>query len=249
MDIPPADMGWFAETFDQAAERVLQAWDDADLGTPANEPTAELLCGAMEQLIALLRANEPINSPTGSWAPDSPDFSEMGDYGLNILEELALLSEDLGIDDERQTWDMLALSLGRWIIYQGGEISTLGGIVNGLAFLANHTEARDGLEALYNLMTEIINATSPIAQQPQDELHQTNPWHILLLNRGIVATRLLSPRLMDIAYSEIAQLIPEKAAGFFREGMEQLELINYPPQVRAIIEQYFNDWPTHRVLH
>lgn len=252
MEIPPANLGWFAQNFEQAAERVLQAWDDADLGTPADEPTADLLCGAMEQLISLLQSSESDHgplAPSASLTSESPDISEMGDYGLNILEELAVLSEDLGIGDDQQIWEMLAVSLARWIIYQGGELSTLGGIVNGLAYIANHSEDTGDLEALYSLMTDMIEATSSLAQQQSDETHQQNPWHVLLLNRGIIATRIMSPRLMDTAYSDIAQLIPEQASNFFREGMEQLELINYPHQVREIIEKYFNDWPTQRVLH
>lgn len=251
MKTPPANLSWFADTFKQAAKQILQAWEDVGLDSPAEQPTVDVLCGAMDQLIDLLRKSEESGPDRLSGDPGAqpPDISEMGDYGLNILEELALMAEDLGIEDQSMAWELLAIALARWIAYHGGELSSISALVNGLAFLANNTEETDALEEIYTVMGDFINATSPATQQQPGDEYDQNPWHLLLLNRGIIATRIMSPRLMDAAYSEIAQLIPEDAGSFFREGMEQMELVDYPPEVREVIERYFNDWPGKRVLH
>ncbi len=252
MTIPPPDISWFAETFSQASLIIIEAWEDTGLEHSTTEPSPEMLSGAMEQLIELLKVKGGVTppAPAADDGPGNTDISELGHYGISILEEFALMSDDLALSDSHKTWELLAVSLTRWLAANGAEITSLDLVVNGFAFIANRSASREELEILFMAMSEITEAMAPVESHPGDdreELPQSE--EMLLLNRGIVATRTHSPNLMETAFSDIVRLIPEKAPRFFQEGMEQLELINYPDQVREVIQRYAGDWPEQRTLH
>ncbi|OOZ36490.1 hypothetical protein [Solemya velesiana gill symbiont] len=99
-------------------------------------------------------------------------------------------------------------------------------------------------------MSEVVDAMPPVESNEMSDSEaypQAEP--MLLLNRAIVATRTHNPDLMESAFSDIIEQIPDMASRFFQEGMEQLELIDYPPQVREVIQRYARDWPEERILH
>ena len=75
------------------------------------------------------------------------------------------------------------------------------------------------------------------------------PWRLLNLNRAIVATRTHQPEVMEEAFSALAAQLPDDAPGFFTQGMEQMELLNYPPQVREVMDRYYKKWNVNRSLH
>jgi hypothetical protein len=72
---------------------------------------------------------------------------------------------------------------------------------------------------------------------------------VLLLNRGIVATRSHNTRAMEEAFAVLTQHLPEGAARFFTEGMEQMDALNYPAHVREVMEKYHRQWTLNRSLH
>jgi hypothetical protein len=43
--------------------------------------------------------------------------------------------------------------------------------------------------------------------------------------------------------------LPEDATRFFSEGMGQMDALDYPPHVRAVMEKYHREWPVNRALH
>ncbi|MET0088331.1 MAG: hypothetical protein ABW082_17635 [Sedimenticola sp.] len=254
MQIPPADIDWFAETFGQASGRILEAWDDNGLEQSSNEPDPEMLCGAIRQLTDLLKSrfNGGVMATAETHQPAvmEADISELGDYGLNILSDLSLISADLGIVDENNTWELLAVSLARWLGANGAELHSLDLVVNGFSFLANRSTDIKALESLFMAMGEITEAMVPVGDPVlEGDVKYPEAGAMLLLNRGIVATRIHSPHLMESAFTDIAELIPEMAPRFFQEGLEQIDLINYPPQVRVVIQRFARDWPEERVLH
>ena len=75
------------------------------------------------------------------------------------------------------------------------------------------------------------------------------PWRVLLLNRGIVATRSHDPSTMEEAFTFLIRHLPEDAAQFFAAGMQQMEALNYPAHVRQVMEKYHRQWSLNRTLH
>jgi hypothetical protein len=43
--------------------------------------------------------------------------------------------------------------------------------------------------------------------------------------------------------------LPEDARAFFREGMEQMDIVGYPDHVRAIMSRYRDKWGSGDTLH
>jgi hypothetical protein len=250
MIIPPADINWFAEQFADISQEMLDAWEDAGKPTVGDEPSPDLLCDAMDQLIDLLKiidsGTPKENDPSVN---EDADITELGDYGLSILEEFINLAEAFNLPEQIPNWEQLSIALGRWVIIHEGEVSILSSVVNGLAYLANHTTEQVMLEGLYLVMSEIVEAVPLSSIEDSDSDDPLEPWRILIFNRAIVATRVFSPRLMDESFRDIAEYFPNEAPDFFREGMEQMDIQGYPQEVREVMESYYNTWPMKRTLH
>ena len=43
--------------------------------------------------------------------------------------------------------------------------------------------------------------------------------------------------------------LPEDAARFFTEGMQQMDALNYPAHVREVMQKYHRQWTLDRALH
>ena len=251
MIIPPADIHWFASHFTESSQKMLDAWEDAGRPVIADEPSPDLLCNAMEQLIDLLKILDGGTSypeEARSTLNDEPDISELGDYGLSILDEFISLSEAFNLPEQIPEWERLSVALSRWIALHEGELSVQSSVVNGLAYIANHNSEPATLEMLYSAMNEIAEATPPPLDDAEAQ-ELIEPWRILIFNRAIVATRIYSPRLMDEAFQDIIEYFPDEAPGFFSEGMEQMDLQGYPEHVREVMQRYASNWPAQRILH
>ncbi|MES9856767.1 MAG: hypothetical protein ABW166_09220 [Sedimenticola sp.] len=229
-----------------------EAWLTAGSPELSDEPSPEQLADAMEQLISLLyrfEDNSQQLNPLPTTGSMEPDLSELGNYGFSILENLSQLTDELGLEGEGYPWESLAIALALWIARLGGDLSLISLTVNGLATIANASMELRQLEQLYHTMGEILDAISPTISEEGQSDDLQHPWRLLLLNRAIVATRTFSPRLMEEAFSSITEYLPDEAPEFFREGMEQIEIQNYPEKVRDVIRQFCDNWPTNRVLH
>ncbi len=254
MELPPINLSWFAENLSDTVQDILDAWNDTNASASTNgRAPPEILKEMLKQLIEVLRIQEWNNNTgqgNGNNTQEVLDISEMGSYGLNMLTELYKLSIDLGLGEQMDRLERLALSLGLWVARQNGELRSVELVVNGIARIANQSHEKMDLERLFHVMGEILDATSPL-EAPEFVFENTmnNPRHLLLLNRAIVATRIHSPRLMESAFSDVVQQLPDAAPGFFSEGMEQVNLMGYPVEVREIIERYYREYPPVSTLH
>jgi hypothetical protein len=136
-----------------------------------------------------------------------------------------------------------------WIVRHNGELRTLEPVINSLARLANKFREPSLLQQLYDISVELIQALEPLIQQQGAKAKKAHSWSILLINQAIIATRSYRPELIDEAYQTLCRLLPDQAPDFFREGMEQMEVMNYPQQVKEVVEKYYNIWGKPRTLH
>jgi hypothetical protein len=135
------------------------------------------------------------------------------------------------------------------MLRRGGELHHPEDVVNALATLANRLSRPEELAELYGLMGEIAEGIGADRIQGMDPTDPTDPWLMLLINRGIVATRSHQPALMEEAFDAIGEQLPDHAPYFFREGMGQMEALNYPAQVREVMQRYFDKWCSGQRLH
>ncbi len=252
MKLPPSDLSWFADTLVSTLSEIISAWDETGPHVHSDESSPELIREAMVQLIEVLRLHEWDTSSVDRdtyMQEEEIDASELADYGLTLLLELSTMATDLGLESQVKRLEKLAISLSLWVVRQNGELSSLELVVNGLARIANHLSDPPDLERLFFLMSEIVEALSPMLLEIDREPDQLHPWQLLMLNRAIVATRSHLTQLMETAFSDIVDKMPEEAPAFFQEGLVQVELQKYPEPVCEVIQRYARECPISRTLH
>lgn len=216
--------------------------------TEAEEPPEQLLA-AMEQAIDVMeRADADAAVKQGGKVLSQAEISEIGDYALGLLDIMvARIEAATGRQDRELT--RLAIPVTLWIARQGGRINNLALVVNSLASWANELQDTLKITELAKVIREVIDATSDEIRRDLEQTNPMRPWRIINLNYGIVATRSHSPALMDDAFAELVKNLPQDAREFFREGMQQMDIVGYPQEVREVVERYDRMWGTDSTLH
>jgi len=167
------------------------------------------------------------------------ELSQLGDYGLAQLNALSQWAGLLELEELQVTLDELAIPIALWTARNIGSLQELRNVVDALSRIANQTQDPDFLAELSGIMDEIANAAAPQVKADEDKSHAGRPWRMLNLNHGVVATRTHDPAIMEPVFEQILLRLPEDAPTFFREGMEQVEAIDYPGHVREVMEKYY----------
>jgi hypothetical protein len=248
--IPPVDITHIAEELDRFEDELIAAHEDRG---GAEDTNPRPLLGATRELLDELGRQHPEyrNDPLagGDAAESGRSLTALGDHGIDLLARLAALAGRLQHPRLTRGVETLTLPLACWIARCGGEINNLGPVVNGAAAVANGLKQPAELARLYGLLREVGLAVNPAISQETSAADPTRPWRVFLLNRAIVATRSHQPTLMEEAFDLIAEHLPHEAPDFFREGMEQMDALEYPSHVREVVERYYDHWCRQRILH
>lgn len=249
MPIPPVDLGLLVDRGRELCARVADAWEDQ--ARSATGPVGlEGVATGLDHLFAMLQRLEDPVPPENGGRPTAAELRDLAGFGIGLLAELADAARRLGMDAEAEAAARLTVPLSVLMARHGAELSALQPVVDALAMLANGLSDPAELAQLFGLMDEIVRAVSPAVAEDLDRTAPQRPWRILLLNRAIVATRSHRPALMVTAFDAVVEHLPEDAARFFEEGMAQMDALDYPPQVRAVMERYYlQQGPAPRTLH
>jgi hypothetical protein len=213
------------------------------------EETPEQLLAGMEKAIDVMeRADADASARQGEAVLSDDEISEIGDFALGLLESIVERVESASGHQSRDL-TRLAIPISLWIARQGGHISKLELVVNSLAAWANELHDTRQIAELARVTREIIDAASDELRKDIEQSNPMRPWRIINLNYGIVATRSHDPALMDEAFAVLVENLPHDARAFFREGMQQMEIVGYPEEVREVIEKYDRMWGSGDTLH
>jgi len=135
---------------------------------------------------------------------------------------------------------ILALAFAYWVVRNKGSINQLEYFVTALAQTANTLHDKISLESLYEVATFIVYATSDDLKLKPTGSDLDNPWKILIMNYGIIATRTYTPELMESAYETLIQYFPGDGPEFFQKAMSEMDRLNYPLYVRNVVERYYD---------
>jgi hypothetical protein len=247
MLFPTLDLTYITSRFDTVAEALVTAGNRAGMEDPDRSPSALQL--AMHRLVELLQiVVEQIDAAEQTAATTLDELSELGDYGIQLLVDFSTTAAALEMPRESEEMEDLTLPMALWIVRHSGELRTLEPTINALARMANRFREPSQLMQLYDLAAELILAMEPLMRQRKRPAKR-DPWSVLLMNHAIIATRSHQPELIDEAYQTLCRLLPDQAPDFFREGMEQMDALNYPQKVREVVEKYYNFWSQPRTLH
>lgn len=244
MRLPPADLPFLRERIRELAGRVRDAGETT--GTAGADPDAPMQLGAaLLQLFEMLARVEADETDAGI---NPVEINTLSEFGLQLFDELVQLANRLEQPALATEIECLCMPYALWIARHGGEIRHLSPVVNALAHYANRQTRPDAMTALYTHCCELIEATSPSVAEAQTN-DKRHPWRLLLLNRAIVATRSQNPDLIEAAFDAIVEHLPQDAARFFAEGMEQMANIDYPDYVRDLVRRYYLEHALPRRLH
>ncbi|MGD2082956.1 MAG: hypothetical protein PVF91_08325 [Chromatiales bacterium] len=241
MDSTEVDIKAVGENLAGASERLSAAWDQLEGPVYGVETTPRQIAAALAQLFEVL----------GRWVeveadPQGPGLDRLAGYGLRLIQQLAGSAALLEMAEVSHEVELQAYPFGVWAARHGAPIRLLDPVVNAVAFLANHTTEPDDLQRLFKGISEILEAVDP---EIRGDLEAGGPWRLLLLNRAIVATRSHQPDLMEAAFAAVVRYLPDDASRFFSEGMEQMDLLDYPSHVRRVMQRYFDRWGAGQRVH
>jgi hypothetical protein len=244
MDMPNGELDAILRSVDHILGRIRENEAAAiDAGTDVLT-----LAQALEQLADVMSRVENDTRATGGHA-SADDITEIGAYALQLQEALANAARQQSLDDLQQPLALLAIDMALWIAYLGGRIESLEPVADAIALVANNSRDPRLLGQLSHAIGNIITAVSPLIREDLEKMNPGRPWRVLLLNHGIVATRSHDTALMEAAFTLLTTHLPEDATQFFSEGMQQMEALDYPPQVREVMQKYHRQWPENRSLH
>jgi len=213
------------------------------------EETPEQLLAGMEKAIDVMeRADSDAAARQGEAVLSDDEISEIGDFALGFLGAIVERVESASGHQNRDL-TRLAIPISLWIARQGGHISKLELVVNSLAAWANELQDTLQIAELARVTREIIDAASDELRKDLELTNPMRPWRIINLNYGIVATRSQDPALMDEAFAVLVENLPQDAREFFREGMQQMDIVGYPEEVREVVEKYDRMWGSGDTLH
>jgi len=250
MNLPEATATSFRTGLAEPVAKLVETWHLRDKPAGANSSTPALIATAFEQLFDVMLRSDAGPGTDQQAAGVRPEaITEVGEYALELFEQSLHWANHLDLPGVFTAMQAYTIAMACWIAAKGGQLLTLEPVVDAFARQANSTQDPGELLALYRAMSRVLAATAPVIQQDTDKSNPGRPWRILHLNRAIVATRTHQPDLMDEAFADLVSHLPEDAAGFFSQGMEQMDLLNYPPHVRAVMDRYYRKWSINRSLH
>ncbi len=229
---------------DHIGEITAQAAGDST----AEETPEQLLAGIERTIDVMERADADAAARHGKAVLSDDEITEIGDFALGLLGAIVDRVETASGRQERDL-TRLAITISLWIARQGGHINKLELVVNSLAAWANELHDTLQIAELARVIREIIDVASDEIRKDLEQSNPLRPWRILNLNYGIVATRSHDPALMDEAFAVLVENLPQDARAFFREGMQQMDVVGYPEEVREVVEKYDRMWGSGDTLH
>jgi len=231
--------------FKHVASDIQEAFEAKRPNAVAGQLTPASLFEAVDQFLTIATRIDKEEGETARIYKE--DVTQLGDYGMTLMTDLSAWAGQLKLPNTRHDLEIITLAATDWIMRHQGQIRTLDPIVNALANIANRVHDPSELGPLAAFMGRIVKASSNIIKQDLEKNNPSRPWRVLLINRGIVATRTHNPALMEQVFDELVKYLPEDAPTFFAEGMQQMEALNYPPPVRVVMGRYFDRWTRPRM--
>ncbi len=213
----------------------------ADYFNDAHKKAFDNLMQALEQFFDV--ASTVNQQAAEDHVISSIEATEIGDHGFILLLKMVDLMEKLDLPHRRQEIEQISLIFARWVIHYNGQLKHIEPVVNAFAHSANGMKDKKSLLALVELMSMVVDASSDEIKHDLESSNIYRPWRLLHINRGIVATRTHDAATMKKVFDEMIHYLPQDAASFFSEGMQEMDTLDYPPTVRKVIEEYFLHQP------
>ena len=243
--LPAVEFIAVRDEVNRLASLLRDAFDDA---ADADETPPDVLVDALTDAIDAVRCQSQ-GDQGGTDAGVNRQLARLCNHGIDLLARLSAQAGRLGRGDLAADWEQLTLPYACCAARRGGEIGQLEPVANAAANLASRLQDPRELEVLHGMLDEIVQAVSPRVSEAAPPSEAGRAWRVLILNRAIVASRTLKPSLMQAAFVALVEQMPDAAPDFFREGMAQMQSLDYPAPVKDLLRRYYETWCQPRQLH
>jgi hypothetical protein len=216
-----------------------------------SERSAESMAGNPAEIVTSLQQLKDIvqNSAEQPGKLAASEVTEIGEFTMQLLSDTSQTLQRLNDIDLQQLNGILAVSIALWVGAQGGQINMLEPLVDTLAWLANQLDDEQSLAELSKILGDLMNTCSLAITSDLDNTNPGRPWRILNINRGIVATRSHNTELIRDAYETLIKNLPQDAAGFFTQGLSEMDRVGYPDHVREVVQEYADKHSSTSTIH
>jgi hypothetical protein len=226
-------------------DNLIEVLHPLTLSERSSENVAE---NPAELIASLAQLREIVqNNTTSELTPG--EITEIGDFSMQLLGSTSTILQRMNNVELQQQNGLLAVSMALWTGANGGQINMLEPLVDTLAWLANHIEDTQQLAELTRVLGALMAACSIAISSDLDNANPGRPWRVLNINRGIVATRSHDTALMHEVFETLIRNLPQDAAGFFQQGMSEMDRLGYPDDVRKVMQEYAEQYPANKVVH
>ncbi|MDH5765261.1 MAG: hypothetical protein OEZ38_04525 [Gammaproteobacteria bacterium] len=240
------DAGLFRKRLEEStADLVLSL--KADKNTQSENALQMLV--ALTTNIDIMQRLDADLATTGSDVIEADEISQIADYALSLISELAVLAAQRGLQQVMADLIQLSMPVAGWVSEHRAKIFQLDVVVNAVASYANTLQEPADIEQLCNYISQIMPSIVDEVSNDLENANPMRPWRILNLNWGIVATRSHNIELIEKVYTALMQNIPDDAHGFITEAMEQMDIIGYPDSVRQVVEKFYNSLGYNQQRH
>lgn len=168
------------------------------------------------------------------------EITDVGAQGLSLIDNLIDRLMTQNLSSHKQDVEQVALTIANWVIKHQGKLVNIQSVVDGLAYMANAVDDKVSLLQLSTFMSQVANACCDDIQHDLDNSDPSRPWRTLNMNRGIVATRTHDLDIMRSVFDDLIKAIPLDAPMFFKEGISEMERLNYPQPVRELMQTFYD---------
>jgi len=232
--------------FSDAIEELLPNLKVAD--GKASAAALDMIAAMKSNIDVMERVSADFNSARKN-ALKNDDINKIGDYALTILDELSNTAANQNLQKSLLLLNRLSIPVAIWIADHGGKINKLEIIVNAFASYANELTDMEQLAAFCDVIRKVIFSVTDEIKMDMEATNPMRPWRILNLNWGIVATRSHNAETMEVVFNQLIKNIPVDARQFFKEGMQQMDVIDYPEHVKVVMEKYNNLFRDEGAFH
>ncbi len=248
------DFSFNANTFRDLFHNTVADYIDEASADDQDVTSPQSLLAAMDQAIDVMARADADSAVQKEMSAESmglleeKDISQIGQYTMDLLEGMVAYVQNKTGEQNRELI-RLSVPVSLWVARHGGKLSQIDMMVNSLAGYANEIVEPHQLALLSAVIKEVIDACDDEIVRDVEQTNMMRPWRILNLNYGIVATRSHQPELIEQAYDALVKNLPHDAREFFKEGMQQMDIVGYPDEVREVVERYNNMWGSESMLH
>jgi hypothetical protein len=214
--------------------------------TPATDRASiEELDKGMDQALLLVELTEHHDNVFSA-----EEMEQTCVYLFNLLHHLLHKSHDQLATQSISGFEQLYIPFSLWLAEQQATLFELEPVANAFAKYANQQHGADALAQISSALGKILSVVSPqIKEDLLDFDNPGRPWRVLNFNRAIVATRSHDQEVIQQAYADLLENLPDEARQFFSEGMKQMDSVDYPQHVRDIMQQYNDRWGDEDAIH